>query len=172
MYLLDASVLITAHSLYYPVDRVPEYWEWLRHVANAGNVKMPLEVYEEVTEGPDNEEKDLVYGWLQEEATKKALLLDEQVNAELVQRITVEGYAADLTDDEVEQIGRDPFLIAYGLRGGRCIVTAEVSKPKKQRQNRKVPDVCDSFGIPWCDPHRFNRELKFSTAWKREFGVG
>lgn len=170
MYLLDASVLITAHSLYYPVDRVPEYWEWLRHVASAGSVKMPLEVFEEVTEGPENE-KDLVYAWLQEEATQKALLLDAEVETDLVRRITTEGYAADLTDDEVEQIGRDPFLIAHGMRGGHCIVTAEVSKPSKRRQNRRVPDVCDSFGVQWCDPHRFNRDLRFSTSWKREFGV-
>ena len=29
LYLLDANVLITANNLYYPIDSVPEYWEWL-----------------------------------------------------------------------------------------------------------------------------------------------
>lgn len=167
LYLLDSSVLITANNLYYPVDRVPEYWDWLRHVGSKGIVKMPLEIFEEVTEGPENE-KDLLYLWLQEESTRQALLLDEEVDTELVQRIIATGYATDLSDDEVEQIGRDPFLVAYGMAGQRTLVTAEVSKPKKQRQNRKLPDVCDSLGVLWVEPHRFNRDVGFSTNWKRD----
>ncbi|WP_410001046.1 DUF4411 family protein [Rhizobium leguminosarum] len=27
MHLLDANVLITAHNLYYPIQRVPEFWD-------------------------------------------------------------------------------------------------------------------------------------------------
>lgn len=30
LYLLDANELITAHNLYYPIDVVPEFWEWLK----------------------------------------------------------------------------------------------------------------------------------------------
>lgn len=170
MYLLDASVLITANAQYYAVDRVPEYWDWLRHMAAAGHVKMPVEIYEEVQDGPSNE-KDLLYAWLQETETKKAILLPDKVDVELVQKITVQGYAPDLTDDQVERVGRDPFLIAHGLATGRCIVTAETSEPRKQRHNRKVPDVCDGFGVKWCEPHKFNRDLDFSTAWKQKLGI-
>jgi hypothetical protein len=47
--------------------------------------------------------------------------------------------------------GRDPFLIAYCMADGdRCVVTTEVSKPRKKRQNRKVPDVCNCFAIACC----------------------
>ena len=45
--LLDANVLITAHRDYYPVTRVPEFWDWLLHHAEAGRVKMPLEILDE-----------------------------------------------------------------------------------------------------------------------------
>jgi hypothetical protein len=51
LYLLDANVLITASNLYYPVDAVPEFWAWLAHNGAAGNVKMPLETFEEVKDG-------------------------------------------------------------------------------------------------------------------------
>jgi hypothetical protein len=34
----------------------------------------------------------------------------------MVQRVINDGYAPDLTDQEVEIIGRDPFLVSYGLR--------------------------------------------------------
>ena len=66
LYLLDASVLITANNLYYPIDGVPEYWEWLAHMGDLGHVKMPFEIFEEVKDGPDNGEKDLLFAWLQE----------------------------------------------------------------------------------------------------------
>ena len=58
LYLLDASVLISAHNQYYAVDRVPEYWEWLRHVASQGLVKMPIEIYEEIKDDIVSEIKD------------------------------------------------------------------------------------------------------------------
>ncbi len=169
IYLTDANVLITANNFYYPIDRVPEYWEWLAYMGSQGHVKMPFEIFEEVKDGPDDAEKDLLFAWLQEDDIKKSLLLDEQVDPGLVQKVIAEGYAPDLTDDEVEQIGRDPFLIAYALAGkDRWVVTVETSAPKKQRQNRKVPDVCKALGVKSCNPFEFNRELGFRTQWKTD----
>lgn len=171
LYLLDASVLITANNSYYPVDSVPEYWEWLTHMGQSGHVKMPFEIFDEVKDGPDDVDKDLLFAWLQDDVNKKALLLPDAVDPELIQKVIVKGYAADLTDDEVEQIGRDPFLVAYALSDeDRCVVTVETSSPKKQRQNRKLPDVCNSFGQVWCNPFQFNRSLGFSTQWKQRVG--
>jgi hypothetical protein len=83
--------------------------------------------------------------------------------------VIAKGYAPDLTDDEVEQVGRDPFLIAYALASkDRCVVTVETSAPKKQRQNRKVPDVCRVMGVRPCTPFELNRELGFRTRWKTD----
>lgn len=47
LYLIDANVLITAHNDYYPIDGVPEFWDWLTHQATNGILKMPVEIYEE-----------------------------------------------------------------------------------------------------------------------------
>ena len=169
LYLLDANVLITAYNSYYAIDQVPEYWEWLAYMGSQGRVKMPFEIFAEVKDGPKDAEKDLLFAWLQEDANKKALLLDEKVDLGLVQKVIAEGYAPDLTDDEVEQIGRDPFLIAYVLADkARCVVTVETSKPKMQRQNRKVPDVCKGLGSNCCNPFEFNRALGFRTQWKTD----
>jgi DNA helicase HerA-like ATPase len=63
LYLLDANVLITAHNQYYPINRIPEFWGWLRHMGERGIVKVPLEIYEEVLEGSREEEKDLLLAW-------------------------------------------------------------------------------------------------------------
>lgn len=63
LYLLDANVLTTAHQLYYPVDAVPEFWSWLAHKGGNGELKMPLETFEEVRDGGNDAERDLLYAW-------------------------------------------------------------------------------------------------------------
>lgn len=163
LYLLDANVLITAHNRYYPIDQVPEFWSWLHHQGLSGHVKIAVEILDEILEGHD----DALLGWLRNDANRAALLLDEVVSPELVRRVVTEGYAADLTDDEIEKLGRDPFLISYALgRGDRCVVTTEVSRPAKQRQNRKIPDVCDTLNVRWCGPFELNKQLGFRTGWR------
>jgi len=130
---------------------------WAEH----GNVKVPLEIYEEITVG-----KDELSDWAK--GNGAALVLEEEVDIALVQHVTTRGYAPDLTDIELEAIGRDPFLIAYALNNAtsRMVVTGEV-RSNKQRQNRSIPSVCDTLGVKSCDQWAFGRALDFRTEWKR-----
>src|SRR5258708_32635781 len=107
MYLLDANVLIAADRDYYSMDVVPEFWEWLKYQGEIGNVKICVEVYEEVTEGT-GQLPDL----LKTDQFQQALLLDEESNPALVATVVNTGYAPDLTHIESQVLGRDPFLIA------------------------------------------------------------
>lgn len=168
LYLLDANVLITAHNQYYPIDAFPEFWAWLRHVAADGHLKIPTEVYEEIKDGGTDENTDLLFAWIKDADNRAAILLDEEPDAALVDSVIQTGYAADLTDDEIEQLGRDPFLIAYALASSanRCVVTTEVSKPSRTRQNRHIPDVCNSLGVNCCNTFAMIRALGFKTSWK------
>ena len=163
LYLLDANVLIDANRDYYPLDRVPEFWDWLVDCGAKRRVKIPLEMYEEVLAGKDDD----LTRWAKD--NRDALLLDEDVNETLVARVTDSGYAPDLSDEEVERVGRDPFLIAYALgdRTRRTVVTTEVSKPTKQRANRHIPDVCDGLGVLYCNTYEFIRALDFTTGGAR-----
>ena len=70
VYLLDANVLITAHQSYYPLDAVPEFWTWLLHHCSEGNIKMPIETYEEVRDGGNNEGRNPLYAWVQQGAPR------------------------------------------------------------------------------------------------------
>ncbi len=165
LYLLDANILITAANTYYGINRIPEFWGWLQHQAASGRVKIPIEMYEEILEG--RKEDDELLDWIKDDKNRAALALDEMSKPEIVRRVVAEGYARDLTDDEVEKIGRDPFLIAYAFENAdRCIVTTEVSKPNKQRHNRHLPDVCNSLKVSWCGPWELNEKLGFTTGWK------
>lgn len=167
LYLLDANVLIDAHNKYYGADMVPEFWDWLLHCAANGSVAMPLEIFEEVRGGA-NAQRDLLNEWVCRADVENALVLKEEVHPAAVITVT-NAYALDLDDNEIDQLGRDPFLIAYGLvdPAARCIVSNEVSKPSKQRANQKVPDICRKTGVPCCDTFTMLRRLGFRTGWAR-----
>jgi hypothetical protein len=162
---LFRSVIIDAKDTYYAIDQVPEFWDWLLHQAQAGRLKMPLETLEEVSPGRDKEHP--FYKWRKDKATADALLLDEEPNPAVVQKVLDGGYGPGLTDDELITIGADPFLVAYAFGNTeRIVVTTEVSAPKKQRQNRKLPDICAGFGVQSINTFQLTRALGFSTKWK------
>jgi hypothetical protein len=130
----------------------------LKDRAEASVIKMPFEIYDEIEphSGPLSD-------WLRLADVRAALVLSETVNSSTVQRVLSLGYAADLTDVEIEEIGRDPFLIAAALNGAdRVVVTREVSRPSAQRSNRKIPDICKSFGLPCITDFELYRQLSFS----------
>ena len=160
LYLLDANVLIDANRDYYPLGRVPEFWDWLVDHATKQRVKIPLEMYEEILADKD----DALTRWLKD--NQDALLLGESVDESLVAQVTELGYAPDLSEEEVERVGRDPFLIAYALGNPsqRTVVTTEASKPKKQRANRHIPDVCDALKVLHCTTYQFIEALDFTTG--------
>ncbi|MFN4204159.1 MAG: DUF4411 family protein [Tabrizicola sp.] len=157
LYLLDANTLIRANADYYPIDRIPHFWQWLIDRGNAGLVKVPNEIADEVTAG-----RDEVSDWLKEETAKNALRLAERVDLAALRHVVGTGYAPDLDDTELQKIGKDPFLVAYALgKSDRLVVTKEQSRPSKQRANRKVPDVCDVCGVRWLTDFAFYRAADF-----------
>jgi hypothetical protein len=157
LYVLDANVLIRAHADYYPIDRIGPFWEWLLAMAQANRVKVPREIYDEVARSPD-----ILGQWLRQAAVREAIILAEPTNGALVAEVLAKGYAPDINDIEMETIGRDPFLVAAAMGAGdRVVVSREVSSPKKQRANRKVPDVCGTMGVVCIDDFELWRVLDF-----------
>ena len=165
LYLLDANVLIDADRDYYPIDRVPEFWDWLLTQASQGKALMPVETHEEVVL-PKSANPGLLENWLIE--YRHLMVLDEIVDPALVAKVTEIGYANNLNDEEIETLGRDPFLISYALvdPNDRIVVTTEHSRPSRQRANRHVPDVCRDFGIRTINTFDFIRALNFRTDWR------
>ena len=158
LYLLDANVLIRAHEDYYPIDRIRPFWDWLIAEARSERVKMPLEIYNEINPPEENP----LSAWIKDREVSSALILTEEIDPEIFNRVLQAGYASGLTDDELVQVGRDTFLATYALMGpDRVVVTKEVSKPKRTRANRKLPDVCDIIKVPWMDDFQFYRERDF-----------
>ena len=167
VYLIDANVLITAANVHYPIDVFPVFWDWLEYQIVHGRIRMPREIFDEVKDGGDDEEVDLLFAWIQREHLKEALVLEEEADVDIVQSIMAASYSP-LNDIQLEQIGQDPFLVAYAKadEDDRCVVTYEKPAPHTAPQNRKVPDACATAGVRWCDPMRMLRDLGFSSNWQ------
>lgn len=160
LYLLDANVLIRAHQDYYPLDRMGGFWAWICVQAEAGAIKMPAELHEEVQAGTDE-----LAQWIVQPHVKDVLLLDEEVDQQVFQRVLDRGYGQDLTEDEIEETGRDPFLVAYALMGdARTIVTKEVSKPSRTRGHTKLPDACNRLDVRCITDFELYRRLDFRLS--------
>ena len=160
LYLLDANTLIDADQYYYGVNQVPQFWDWLLHEADAGRVKMPEEIWHEIKNS-----SSALGPWINDSAHKRLLILDEQPDAGLLNTVINTAYAPDLTDAELEQIGADPFLVAYSLvdAADRVVVTKEVSAPSKLRGKRKLPDACNIMQVRWMTDFTMYKTLNFKT---------
>lgn len=170
IYLLDANTLIDAKNFYYPINRVPEYWDWLIYQGQNGNIKIVTEIYDELKEKSSKDgEKDELSIWAEKAEVKDALLFDEDANVDNVSTVVYTGYVNNPTDDDFVKMGQDPFLISYGLNdiNNRVIVTSEASKPKRKGSNRHVPDVCKNLGIKCINGHQMIRDLDFTTSWNK-----
>lgn len=163
LYLLDADTLIRGDRDFYPLQRFPVFWRWLRHQAEVGLVKIPIEQFEEITAG-----KGELVDWLCEDDNKAALVLEEEADPGLVSVVMEIGYGGQLNEDEVELVGRDPFLIAYALSDttNRTVVTFEVAAPGQKRGKRKIPDACRPFDIGSCNLRGLIQDLDFTTDWQ------
>lgn len=159
MFLLDANVFIYAQRDYYPPDRVPEFWDWLAYQAEIGNIKVPLDIWDEIK--PHDQ---VLQEWMK--LHKENLILEPDDSSMRVAEV-LEQYAPDLNEEELERIGKDPYLIAAALYyDGSIIVSKEGSSPSKIRANRKIPDICNDLGISCITDHKLIIELDFSTNWK------
>lgn len=120
-------------------------------------MKTPREIYQEVARSTDR-----LGDWLRQPQVRAAIILAEQPDPVTVAHVITTGYAPDLNDIEVEDLGRDPFLVAAALSGpDRVVVTREISRPSKRRQNRKIPDVCADYGIICINDFELWRRLDF-----------
>lgn len=161
MYLIDANVLMEAHATFYPVDRIPQFWDWLVEQGNAGKIKIPYEIHQEFDGG-----NGLHVDWINEPNVKAALLLDENASPALIVRAINDGYQgrSPLFDDvQHTKYGRDPFLIAYALVAPeRIVVTREVSRRTLKLGSTRLPDACDDCGVQWITDFELYRRLNFT----------
>jgi hypothetical protein len=123
IYLIDANILITAYNNYYSAEMVPEYWRWLLHMSSMGKVKIPREIGDEILKGKKG---DFLRGWLN--THKVDLILETHVEPYLLRKV-IDCYGP-LRDDQIANIEKDAFLIAYAYsaKDNYCIFSFKASE--------------------------------------------
>lgn len=147
MYLIDASALIFAKNHYYQFDRVPQFWEWLRRHVAQGSIKVPFEIYNEITKQDD----DLKL-WIAE-IKNEILVSSDDYDLKINEVLFCYSQGGELAPADLQKMGADPYLVACALHLKATVVTGEVSKPARQGTNRKIPDVCNDLKVAWTNVH-------------------
>lgn len=145
MFVVDASALIRSKNHHYQFARIPQFWRWLEHHVVAGTLKTPSEIFDEMIK-QDDELKEWVLN-----LKDQIIPADSDYDTNIPDVLDCYGGATNLSEADIEKIGKDPYLIACAIELGGTVVTEEVSRPSAVGANRKIPDVCNELGVPWID---------------------
>lgn len=106
---------------------------------------MPREIIDEIKGG----DSDIHAKWVHHKENKPHIMLQEDFDAEILGRVVNDGYAQDLSDLEIEKIGKDPFLIAYAMKDirNRIVVTNETLSLAKLEQTEKYRMSVITWGL-------------------------
>jgi hypothetical protein len=150
MFVVDADILIRAKNTYFQFERVPPFWTWLVHHAEAGNICIPIETWVKIGDKTADQRDDLAL-WAIEH---KDVLVPEDRSYDALFGRVYSKYAwpdgSATTEADLIKIGDDYALIACALHNGFTVVTNEV-RENKVGPNKKVPNVCDDLGVGCID---------------------
>jgi len=163
-YVIDADVFITAKNRYYAFDICPAFWKnvILRH--NDGRLCSIDRVKSELLTGRKTE--DLVV-WVKNEVPESFFesVDDEAISAKYSEIMLWAQRHQQYADAAKAKFatGADGWLVAFGAIHRSIVVTNEGSAPNSKNEI-KLPDVCQKFGVEYRDTFQMLRELSVRFA--------
>lgn len=160
-YILDTSVFIQAHRVYYASDIAPAFWNFLKNAANDNILLSVDRVFDEIIKG-----KDQLANWASKEFssafedTKKDLNVLQKYAAIMQWANNQTQYNQNAKAEFAKAENADAWVIAYALAYHSTIVTQEVLDAQIKRKI-PIPNVCKAFNIRPIDTFTLLRELKF-----------
>lgn len=155
-YLIDASILMTAHRHLYPFDLAPSFWEQLVEKASDRIVIIEA-VQKEIRRG-----KDLLLEWYERECSKFTVLGIPSPEVIVAYRTIINSVSANeqYTPSAKQEFASsaDSWLCAYGLAFRKTIVTLE-KYDAEIKKKVKIPNVCREFNIEYIALLQFMREI-------------
>jgi hypothetical protein len=152
-YCFDTDVLINLIRRNYPDDIFPALREDVEEMIDAGRISCPEEVLQELKQLEASvKDQDMVLPWAKARPLMFVPLDDEQgqlVTETLVQHPGASGYPL-----KRKPANADVFLVALAEKLQWTVVTAE----RRQERSDRIPNVCDTRGVPWLDLFGFIRE--------------
>jgi hypothetical protein len=164
-YLLDSDVLITAKNRYYAFSICPGFWDSLLHAHRFGRLHSIDRVQQELLNGSDDD--DLVQ-WVGSAVPAEFFHScgeTEVVNAFKEIMLWAQRHR-QFTDAAKANFasGADGWLVAFSKVKRTIVVTNEQPAPDAKKEI-KLPDVCNAFGVPYCDTFAMLQALRLSYSF-------
>jgi predicted nucleic acid-binding protein len=157
-FLLDANVLIAAHRSYYAFDICPGFWEAVKTGHAAARIFSTQRVLAELRRGGD-----ALLDWVEAELPEGFFLDDSAASviseyAPMMQWVQSRDFHTSAKTKFASDA--DGWLVAMAKHAGYTLVTHEVRRDAKAKV--PMPNVCDQFGVNYCDTYEMLRALACS----------
>jgi len=162
-HVIDTSVFIQAHRLYYPFDICPGYWDCLVHYAQTGRLISIDRAYDELRAGDDN-----LKVWAMKSAPKpffastSATAVVEQFGA-MMQWVQGQSQFKSQAKAEFAMVA-DGWVVAFAKVHRLTLVTQE-EYAAESRKRVPIPNVCRAFSVPYVSTYDMLRALSARFAW-------
>ena len=161
IYILDTSVLIQAHRVYYSFDIAPAFWNFLIESVKTDKIVSVDRVNDEILKGNDE-----LADWVRNdfsfafENTKddSDVLINYSKLMKWANKSTQFIQAAK--DEFARADNADAWTIAYASTHNCVLVTQEVLN-NNIRRKIPIPNVCVAFDVKYIDTFTLLRELNF-----------
>lgn len=150
MYCLDTNVLINSWHFWYSPQTHPTFWTGLDALAQARQLGIPAQVYEELVQ-----QHDELFEWCRDRKEGLVIPASEQT----------EHIFAELADSYPDLIGElgmgssyaDLYLIATAESVNGIVVTMEEFSSSANIRKWKIPNLCRERGIEFIQPYELIR---------------
>ena len=160
-FLIDSTNLIQAKNLYYPFDICSAFWDCLQREHLAKRLWSVEAVLQELITGDDE-----LSQWAKDCDASFFLPIDAATATALKRVVAhVQGLPLPQTKKSEFLRGADPILIACALAHNHTVVTHEVLVAANSKQI-KIPNICQQFGVPYCNTFEMLRQLKAQFVLK------
>ena len=162
-FVLDASVFIGAHRIYYPIDFCPGFWDCLLRHFHGGRLLSIDKVRDELLDISKSEdvEPDALFYWTLAAPSGLFISTGEQsVENAYKDLIAWVNSRPQYFEEAKNEFARkaDGWLIAFAQVHNTVVITQEVSAPKAKTKV-PIPNVCDQFGVPYVNTFDMLRQL-------------
>jgi len=161
IFLIDSNTLVAPNQQYYPFDMAPGFWDQMKECIETGRIIIASIVFDEVKAGSDDLSKwiDQFKSMTFDHKDKDIVIAIGEI-LDFLRNSPKYSSAAVLSWSDIKIA--DPWLIAIAKTYEYTVVTFEKSSNSPNKP--KIPDICDHFGVKYCDLFKMMRALSFSLG--------
>ncbi|WP_281271170.1 DUF4411 family protein [Helicobacter didelphidarum] len=142
---------------YYQNDFFPDFWIWLKIQSNTSHIKTIRKVKQELLS-----KKDFISNFINE--LPLSFFIDDKKYlssySQVIQTAQLMNFRQNAKEKFADANKADAWLIAVALQDNYTIVSNEKIPDKQERQNIKIPRMCNELNIECINIFDFIKEQK------------